>query len=93
MRWVLEYALLQGPGDLHRYIYISERAITRAVEYHDRQEMAEALRLKNEGRNEFIVGPIHWSWILAWVGQNLPFPSRPENGSAEEEAANESDMP
>lgn len=79
VRWVLEYALLNGPGDPHRIVYISERAITRAVEAHDCLEAAKANRRRSEGRSESIFGTIHWAWLLAWLGQNLPFPSSPED--------------
>ena len=77
VRWVVEFALLKGPGDQHRRAYLSELALTRAVEHHDRMETMEALRMKTMGNNGFVLGPIHWQWVLDWVGENLPFPDHP----------------
>jgi hypothetical protein len=77
VRWAIEYALLQGPGDPYRRVYLSELALTRAVEFHDRQEEAEYRRLKAGGSEAFVVGSIHWQWILDWVGEHLPFPDCP----------------
>ena len=77
VRWVLEFALLKGPGDQHRRAYLSELALTRAVEDHDRMETAEQRRLKTTGTSGFVLGSIHWQWVLDWVSDNLPFPDRP----------------
>jgi hypothetical protein len=83
VRWCMEYALLMGPGDPHRQVYLSERSITRAVETHDRKEEAEYRRLKALGKTDFVTGPIHWHWILEWVAEHLPFPEGPASQSSE----------
>ena len=77
VRWVMEFALLMGPGDPHRQAYLSELAITRAVEAHDRKEEAEYRRLKALGNADFVTGPIHWRWILDCVAEHLPYPEAP----------------
>jgi len=81
VRWAIEFALLQGPGDPHRTVYLGQEALDQAIEFHDHREEAACSSLRGKGETLFVVGPIHWQWILAWVGENLPFPDRPPTGA------------
>lgn len=79
VRWVIEFALLIVPGDPHRRAYLSEFALTRAVEAHEQREAAEARARKAHGDPPFVTGTIHWRWVLDWVSEHLPFPDSPPN--------------